>query len=287
MDIRRGHFIIVLAGYALSFPSFAMDVLTYHNDNARTGLNASETTLTPKNVNASSFGLIRSLAVDGQVYAQPLYVSSAQVFSAGQSQGSHNLLIVATENDSVYAFDADSGTPYWKVSTLAANEVPSDSRGCSDLTPEVGITATPVIDRAMGPHGTIYVLAMSKTANSSNYYERLHALDLATGQDVLPSVTIQASYPGNGPGRDGKGQYFLTPATKERGPACCFSTGTFIPSGHRFVISRLTLDGSLLTTRRPSPKPLFSMTTRMACRPLPFFRGVREGESGKPDRQQL
>jgi hypothetical protein len=201
MNTYRRYFVLVLGCYALSTAGFAADVLTYHNDNARTGLNSSETTLTPLNVNASSFGLIRNLPVDGAVYAQPLYVSNAQVFSAGQSQGNHNLLIVATEHDSVYAFDADSGTLYWQVSVLGAGEVPSDSLGCSDLTPEIGITSTPVIDRAMGPNGTIYVLAMSKTPNNSNYFYRLHAVDLATGQDVLNPVIIQATYTANGANR--------------------------------------------------------------------------------------
>jgi hypothetical protein len=218
MNFRRGYFPIVLACYALSTHCFAADVLTYHNDNARTGLNSSETTLTPQNVNASSFGLIRNLPVDGAVYAQPLYVSNAQVFSAGQSLGSHNLVIVATEHDSVYAFDADSGTMYWRVSMLGAGEVPSDPLGCGDITPELGITSTPVIDRAMGSHGTIFVLAMSKTPNTTNYYDRLHALDIATGQDVLSPVTIQASYPGNGPNNDASGHVIFDPR-HERGRA--------------------------------------------------------------------
>src|SRR6516164_10339887 len=105
--------------------------------------NPAETILTPQNVNANGFGLVRNLPVDGQVYAQPLYASSTPVSSAGQSQGLHNLLIVATEHDSVYAFDADSGTLYWHVSMLGAGEVPSDPIDCTDLGPEVGITSTP------------------------------------------------------------------------------------------------------------------------------------------------
>ena len=115
---------LVIVCYLLSSRGFAADVLTYHNDNARTGLNPAETILTPQNVNANGFGLIGNLPVDGQVYAQPLYASNVPIFSAGQSQGLHNLLIVATEHDSVYAFDADSGTLYWQVSMLGAGEVP-------------------------------------------------------------------------------------------------------------------------------------------------------------------
>src|SRR4051812_2117443 len=101
------------------------DVLTFHNDLARTGLNSNETTLTSRNVGSPSFRLLRSLAVDGQVYAQPLYASSVPVISGGQSKGTHNLLFVATEHDSLYAFDADSGALYWKQSLLGTDEVPS------------------------------------------------------------------------------------------------------------------------------------------------------------------
>jgi hypothetical protein len=218
MRINRGHLLIIFACFALHHLVYAVDVLTYHNDNARTGLNFQEATLTPRNVNPNSFGLIRNLPVDGAVFAQPLYVSNAQIISGGQSRGFHNLVIVVTEHDSVYAFDADSGVLYWQVSMLGAGEVPSDGLGCADLPTENGITSTPVIDRAMGPHGTIYLLAMSKTPDNANYYERLHALDLATGQNFLAPVTIQASYPGNGPGNDSHGNVIFK-AKQQRGRA--------------------------------------------------------------------
>src|ERR1700755_48696 len=122
-------------------PVLATDVLTYHNDNARTGLNRHETILSPTNVNQDSFGLLFNLSVDGKVDAQPLYVSSVPIRGLGRK----NVVVVATEHDSVYAFDADAGTLYWHVSVLAANEVPSDNRGCEQITPEIGISATPVI----------------------------------------------------------------------------------------------------------------------------------------------
>src|SRR5215472_8889865 len=138
--------------------SQANDVLTYHNDNARTGLMPNETALTPANVNAANFGLLRTLPVDGKVDAQPLYVSNL---------GSHNLLLVATEHGTVYAFDADSGTIVWQVSLLQAGETTSDNHGCGQVDPEIGITATPVIDRNAGPHGTAYVVAMSKSGSST------------------------------------------------------------------------------------------------------------------------
>jgi len=196
----------------------ATDVLTYHNDNARTGWNPNEFTLTPSNVNASSFGLKFNLRVDGKVDAQPLYVSNNPVYSAGKFAGNHDLVIVATEHDSVYAFDADTGALYWHASVLASGETPSDDRGCGQVTPEIGITATPVIDRSNGINGTggtIYVVAMSK-ASGPIYHQRLFALNLATGQEV-GVVPIQASYPGSGPHNDGRGHVTFDPgAYKER-----------------------------------------------------------------------
>src|ERR1700722_12393775 len=216
MNIFKGPSIILFLCCALTVRSFAADVLTFHNDNAHTGLNSAEITLTPQDVKANSFGLLRNLPVDGAAFAQTLYVSNVQVISGAQSQGVHNLLIVATEHDSVYAFDADSGGLYWKVSLLGAGEVPSDGRGCGDLPGENGVTSPPMIDRMMGPRGTIYVLAMSKTPDGTHYYERLHALDLGTGLNILSPVTIQASLPGKGPGSDGKGNVIFDPA-QERG----------------------------------------------------------------------
>jgi len=138
------------------------DVVMYHNDIARTGQNLNETILTPANVNSTTFGKIRSLPVDGKVDAQPLYLSSQQNIAGG----THNVLYVATEHDSVYAFDADSGTQLWKVSLLGSGETTSDTRGCDQVVPEIGITSTPVIDRSAGPHGVIYVVAMSKSGST-------------------------------------------------------------------------------------------------------------------------
>ncbi|MGA8310184.1 MAG: PQQ-binding-like beta-propeller repeat protein, partial [Terriglobales bacterium] len=111
--------------------------------------------------------------------------------------GTHNVLYVATEHDSVYAFDADSGTQLWKVSLLGSGETTSDARGCDQVVPEIGITATPVIDRTAGPNGIIYVVAMSKSG--STYFQRLHALDVTTGAEVLGGPkNIQATFPGTG-----------------------------------------------------------------------------------------
>lgn len=177
----------------------AIDVVTYHYDNLRTGQNQSETMLTPANVNSTKFGKLGAFAVDGKVDAQPLYLSAV----AMPNVGTKNVLYVATEHDSVYAFDADSisgnaGAFLWKVSLLGASEVPSDDLGCGQVTPEIGATATPVIDRTRGPHGAIYVTAMSKDS-SGNYFQRLHALDLTTGAELFGGpVAIHATYPGTG-----------------------------------------------------------------------------------------
>ena len=174
-------------------PPSVVDVVTYHNDIARTGQNLKETILTTANVNSSTFGKLRSLSVDGKVDAQPLYLSNL----AGIAGGTHNVLYVATEHGSVYAFDADSGTQLWKISTLGSGESTSDQRGCDQVTPEIGITATPVIDRDAGAHGVIYVVAMSKSG--STYFQRLHALDVTTGEEMFggPKL-IEASFPGTG-----------------------------------------------------------------------------------------
>jgi hypothetical protein len=158
-------------------------VVTYRDDAARTGANLTESVLTPTNVNSSSFGLLRVLSVDGKVDAQPLY--AAQLAIAG---GTHDVVFVATEHDSVYAFDPHTGATLWHVSLLGSGETPSDDRGCDQITPEIGVTSTPVIDRNAGPHGAIFVVAMSKDG-SSNYHQRLHALDLTTGAELFNGPT--------------------------------------------------------------------------------------------------
>ncbi len=170
------------------------NVATWHNDNLRTGLNANERTLTPANVHPATFGKLFTVPVDGKVDAQPLHIAALNMPGHGQ----RDVVFVATEHDSVYAFDAAGGVVFWHVSLLRSGETPSDSRSCGQVVPEIGITATPVIDRTVGPHGVIYVVAMSKD-RSGNYYHRLHALDITTGAEELGGPTlIQASYPGNG-----------------------------------------------------------------------------------------
>ncbi len=170
------------------------DVTTYHYDTARTGQNLAESLLTPANVNATTFGKIGFFWVDGKVDAEPLYLSAVTL--PGQTQ--HNILFVVTEHDSVYAFDADSGAVLWRVSVLSGGETTSDDHGCYQISPEIGITSTPVIDRQNGPNGTIYLVAMSKDS-SGGYHQRLHALDITSGAELFGGPTeIQASYPGTG-----------------------------------------------------------------------------------------
>ena len=193
-------------------PAQATDVLTYHNDNGRTGQNLNEQILSPANVNTNHFGALWVLNVDGLVDAEPLYAAGVNI----PGKGVRNVLFVATEHDSVYAFDADSTNLFWHVSMLGTNEVPSDDRGCSQVTPEIGVTATPAIDRSLGPDGTIFVTAMSKTNDSSRYFQRLHALDLATGAERMPAVTVTAKYPGTGDNSDGTNVIFDPAQYKER-----------------------------------------------------------------------
>ncbi len=176
----------------------AVDITTYHDNAQRTGLNAQETALTSSNVNSSSFGLLRMLAVDGKVDGEPLYVSNLTIGSTQQ-----NVVFAVTENDSVYAFNADTGSQLWKTSILGTNEQPSGDFGCTQISPQIGITATPVIDRNAGPHGTIFVVGMTED-QSGKYHQRLHALDLTTGAELPNSpVEIQASYPGTGEASSG------------------------------------------------------------------------------------
>jgi hypothetical protein len=188
----------------------AQNVTTQHNDISRTGANTSETTLTTSNVNTSSFGKLFYYVVDGYVYAQPLYIANITMgVGTPQAGTQHNVVFVATEHDSVYAFDADSNlganaNPLWQITLLdtahgatsGATPEPSSDFGYTDIVPEVGITSTPVIDPSTS---TIYVVG--KTKESGNYIYRLHALDITTGKEQFGGpITLAGSVPGNGSG---------------------------------------------------------------------------------------
>ena len=192
-------------------------VLTYHNDLARDGINVREFALTAKSVTTATFGKLFSCAVDGAVYAQPLWVRGLSI-----SGGIHNVIFVATQHDSAYAFDADSNpcVTYWHAHLLdtlhggTSNEKPvawNDVGQCfGDIYPEVGVTGTPVIDSVTK---TIYLVSASEknptssghcSGSSATFYHRLHALDLATGSEKFNApVTIAASVPGTGDGSSG------------------------------------------------------------------------------------
>lgn len=175
---------VVVTTYAGTF--------VYHNDNGRTGQNLTETVLTTGNVNSTQFGKLFSYPVDGQIYGEPLYVSGVSV----SGQGTHNVVYVVTENDSVYAFDADgiTSSPLWQVSFLTGGAQTlntTDIGGCSNISPQVGITSTPVIDPVSN---TIFVLARTKLVSGgvTSYYQTLYAIDITSGA-IRQSVQIQAS----------------------------------------------------------------------------------------------
>ena len=207
-------------------------VLTQHNDNARTGQNTTETILTPSNVNSTQFGRIFTLPVTGQVYAQPLYVPNVTI--AGIA---HNVLIVATEGDLLYAFDADSNTGanstyLWRANVIDASHggaagatpVPYTTVNCTDMQPQSGITATPVIDTSTG---TIYLEA--KSLENGNVVHRIHALDVTTGSEKpFGPVAISAlpnGVPGTGDGSSG-GVLQFDNLTQNSRPGLLLSNGT-------------------------------------------------------------
>ncbi len=201
--VSRGSLICCFLALAAARSQAQVSVLTQHNDNARTGQNLSETILNTSNVNTSQFGKLFSHPVTGQIYAQPLYVANVSI--AG---GTHNVLIVATEEDMVYAYDADSNTganavPLWSANLAPTGETALHSQltiGCTDMQPYIGISSTPVIDSVSQ---TIYVEA--KTTNGSGtYFHRLHALSLLTGAEKSPGpVVITATVEGSGDGSQG------------------------------------------------------------------------------------
>jgi hypothetical protein len=199
--MRAGWLFLVLA-FAVS--AGAQRVTTSQYNNARTGANVHESRLTPRNVNARQFGKLFALPVDGDAYAQPLFLGGVEI----PGKGRHDVLFVATEHDSVYAFDAygNPRSPLWQVSFLKgrSSPVPAGDAHCPFIAPEIGITSTPVIDPVSG---TLYVLArtMERTGfTTATYWQRLHALAVTTGVEKFGGpVVIRASMRGTGTGSKG------------------------------------------------------------------------------------
>jgi len=201
-----------------------VNVTTQHNASARDGQNLSETILAPANVNADQFGRLFVQPLDGFPYAQPLYVSNLSVAGAA-----HNVIYVATANDSVYAFDADSNTgvnanPLWRVSFInpaaGITTLSSLDVSCTDMNPQVGITGTPVIDLTSN---TIYLVASTK--ENGVFFQRLHALDITSGEEKFGGpVVIQASVPGTGDGASGQ-QVAFDPLRNNQRPGLLLLNG--------------------------------------------------------------
>ena len=179
---------------------FPADVLTYHNNVQRTGVQPAETTLTLANVNTSTFGKLFTFPVDGQLYAQPLFLGGL-----GMPDGNlHNVVYAATAHGTVYAFDSDGNNPdagyLWKQSLFAAGEVTLSATyyNCTDTTPEASLMGTPVIDRSTG---TLYVVTAEKVTASGLYTQKIHAISLIDGSEKFGGPTvITATYPGTGDG---------------------------------------------------------------------------------------
>jgi autotransporter-associated beta strand protein len=210
----------------------AISVLTYHYDNSRTGANTNETILTPAIVNTNNFGLLKKYTVDGYVYTEPLYVPNVAI----PGQGTHNIVIIATEHDTVYAFDADGNTGtnggmLWHtnlgIAALSGNQNAFGARYCGncfpDIVPEVGVTGTPVIDPATG---TLYLDVFTReVTTTTNFYHRLHALNITNGMEQPYSpVVVTGSVPGTGRDSVGGVMTFNAAQCNER-PALTLAAG--------------------------------------------------------------
>ncbi len=171
------------AGLAQPYAGVPIDVTTFHYDAARTGWNQAEVALTPATVASSQFGLLKTLSVDGNVFAQPLLVSAFQ-FPDGST---HDVLIVATGHNSVYAYDAQSYDLLWQHN-LGPSQSTTDV-GCTDVVPEYGISSTPVIVRDSASQASIYLVAATEPSPQV-FHTTLHRLDLATGADLKPPVEV-------------------------------------------------------------------------------------------------
>jgi len=246
-------------------------VLTYHNDLSRDGTNTQEYALTPSQVTASTFGKLFSCSTDGAIYAQPLWIPHVNINGAV-----HNVVVVATQHDSVYALDADASpcTLLWHANLLdtahggtpGETPVPSGATGglvgsgYGDISPEVGVTGTPVVDPSSN---TVYVVSKSVNANTQ-FFQRLHALDLTTGNERLAPKSIDSSIsvPGTGDGSV-NGQVAFDPRNENQRPGLVLSGGIVYVSWashedhdpyHGWVI------GFSAATLNPVPNAVFNST---------------------------
>ncbi len=226
MKTQNGNKVIRLFSVAMAASASLLGqvtVVTNRNDNARTGANLNETQLTTSNVNPSLFGKLFNQPVDGSIYAQPLYVPGVTIGSLGV----HNTVYVATMNDKVYAFDADSNTgvnssPLWSqdlATPYGGTPIPignlTNGYTTGNIIGNVGIESTPVIDLSTN---TMYLVA--RTLEGSNYVQRLHALDVTSGAEKFGGpVIIKASVPGTGVGSTGGTLVFDPPTPQSAGSA--------------------------------------------------------------------
>lgn len=216
---------LIFCGISVLVLQAQTDVLTYHNDNARTGQNNKETILTPVNVNLTQFGKLYTVNVDGFVYAQPLIVRNVNI----PGLGTHNVAYVATENNSLYAIDADNGFILWQLSFInpaaGITTIPSTdiSTKATCMSAEYGITGTPVIDSSTG---TIYLVALTK--ENGIHVQRLHAINIATGTEKFGGpVVIQATVAGIGTGSQ-NGLLSFDPLGSNQRPALLLENGHII-----------------------------------------------------------
>jgi len=256
-----------------------VNVLTYHNNNSRTGDNVNETVLSPTNVNSTLFGKLFSFPVDGHIYAQPLYVSGLNI----SGRGIHNVVFVATQHNSVYAFDADTnaapGGLLWHANLGPSAATPDPNFGArygsfGVILPEVGITGTPVIDPGSG---TLYVDAF--THEGSSYFHKIHALSIADGSERSFSPrTVTASVPGTGVGGNGTTVFFEAKQQLQRAALTLANGIVYVAYGgyddtdpfHGWII------GFNASTLQPLPNYVFNTTPNS---PTNQF-GPNAGEGG-------
>jgi hypothetical protein len=205
---------------------FPSDVTTFYNNAARTGVQSGETALTPANVNSASFGKLRTFAVDGYLYAQPLYVGGY-----GMPDGAvHDIVIASSVHGTVYAFDADGNNPaqgyLWKTSVVPAGEtqVLVSDYGCSNPNPETTLLSTPVIDRSTG---TLYALSKTKNSTSGAFVQRLHAISLVDGTEKFGGpVAIAASIASTGGAGESGGTLGFDALKENQRSALLLANGT-------------------------------------------------------------